>query len=338
MKKKLIGLFGIVVSGIALASCSSQDQKLSTSKDFELTIPEVDSNAKLLTGEEKTEFIESVSSYDYEADSKGLEEYINGYSSIVGVSKSYRIYEDYTKTTYCKTIIDYKNQNYWYYEKYIIKKNALTYTNEVETKIVLKDDSFIVKTSISLDGYKYYELDDYGLVPTNFKVSGKADIYTSVSSSYGKSIASSFLTYMNGEFYSNKEGYPSLGSGIHYSDNELYVSDNYAYCKNMMNGNTYNKYITVADKEFLGSYYLDMRTEDFTEYYLIKNELLDNSINLDNSKEYTFEEPSGLYTKYFPFHFLNVDASYNPTLFGTYRIIYQIPEDVLKSNFTITEV
>jgi hypothetical protein len=287
MKKKLIGLFGIVVSGIALASCSGQDQKLSTSKDFELTIPEVNSNAKLLTGEEKTEFIESVSSYDYEADSKGLEEYINGYSSIVGVSKSYRISKDYTRTTYCKTIIDYKNQNYWYYEKCIFKENDLTYTNEVETKIVLKDDNFIVKTSICLDGYKYYEMDNYGLNVTNFKVSGKADIYTSVSSSYGESIASSFLTYMNGAFYSNKEGYPSLGMIIHYSDNELYVSDNYAYCKIMMNGNSYNRYISVADNEFLGIYYLDMKHEDFTEYYFIKNELLDNSINLDNAKEYT---------------------------------------------------
>jgi hypothetical protein len=57
MKKKLIGLFGIAALGIALASCGYQDQKLSTSKDFDITIPEVDSNAKLLTGEEKTQFI-----------------------------------------------------------------------------------------------------------------------------------------------------------------------------------------------------------------------------------------------------------------------------------------
>ena len=54
MKKKFACLFGIVVSGIALASCSGEDSNLSTSKDFDLPLKDSwDSNAKLLTEEEK---------------------------------------------------------------------------------------------------------------------------------------------------------------------------------------------------------------------------------------------------------------------------------------------
>ena len=75
MKKKFACLFGIVVSGIALASCSSQDSKLSTAKDFDLTMPEVDPNAKLLTEEEKTAIVEDIDSYT--PDLNAVKEYMN---------------------------------------------------------------------------------------------------------------------------------------------------------------------------------------------------------------------------------------------------------------------
>ena len=339
MKKKLIGLFGIVVSGIALASCGGQaDEKLSTSKDFDLTMPEVDSNAKLLTGEEKTQFIEKNHSHIYESsDEAKVEEYMNGYSSIVIVDKTNYQGDDYTISCYSKSIMDYKNKNYWYYEKYIRTQNDVTYTDEVETKIVYKDDNFLVKTSINLNNHEYvsgWESSDDGFeYALSSEITGKADIYTTVSSNYDLGTLI-YLPSWNRLFYSLSQGYADLIDNGFNPDIDIYSLNNY----------TYNKYekddytdVIVSNNEFRGRYLKYSNREEFYEYYLIKDSLLDDSINLDGAKEYTYEE-NFYYYKRIDFPFYRFGDITNGTILGNYNFVSSIPEDVLKSNFTIFEL
>ena len=337
MKKKLIGLFGIVVSGIALASCRGQDQKLSTSKDFDLTMPEVDSNAKLLTGEEKTQFIEKNSSHIYESsDEAKVEEYMNGYSSMVIVAKANYQGDDYTLSRYSKSIVDYKNKNYWYYEKCISTQNDVTNIDEVETKIVYKDNNYIVKTSINLNNHEYlsgWESSDDGYeYALCSKITGKADIYTTVSSNYdlGTFI---YLPSWNRSFYSLSQGYAALIDNGLNPDIDIYSLNNY----------TYNKYekddytnVIVSNNEFQGRYLKYSNREEFYEYYLIKDSLLDDSINLDGANEYTYEENYYYKHRDFPFYqFGNVGMGF---ILGNYNLVSTIPADVVASNFTITEL
>ncbi|RIA78438.1 hypothetical protein EI71_00390 [Anaeroplasma bactoclasticum] len=337
MKKKLIGLFGIAALGIALASCGYQDQKLSTSKDFDITIPEVDSNAKLLTGEEKTQFIEKNSSHIYESsDEAKVEEYMNGYSSMVIVAKTNYLGDDYTLSGYFKSIVDYKNKNYWYYEKFIRTQNDVTYTDEVETKIVYKDDNFLVKTSINLNNHEYvsgWESSDdgyeYALVS---RITGKADIYTTVSSNYDLYIFIELPSW-NRSFYSLSQGYASLVNRGQDSSIDIYSLNNYTYSKLE---NDDNKQVIISNNEFLGSYYKRTDREQFYECYLIKDSLLDDSINLDGANEYTYEENYYYKHKEFPFYqFGNVTIG---SILGNYKLVSTIPADVVASNFTITEV
>ncbi len=337
MKKKLIGLFGIVVSGIALASCSGQDSKLSTSKDFDLTMPEVDSNAKLLTGEEKTQFIEKNYSHIYESiDDSKVEEYMNGYSSIVFVDKTNYQGDDYTISCYSKSIMDYKNKNYWYYEKHITTQNDVTYTDEVETRIVYKDNNYIVKTSINLNNHKYesgWESSDDGYEYALFsKITGKADIYTTVSSNYDL-YTFIYLSDLNRSFYSCSQGYASLVNRGQDSSIDIYSLNNYTYSK--IEKDDYTNVI-VSNNEFFGSYLKYSKREYCYEYYLIKDKLLDDSINLDGAKEYTYEE--NYYYKHREFPFYRFGDTLNGSILGNYKLVSSIPEDVLKSNFTITEV
>lgn len=59
MKKKLIGLFGIAACTVTLASCGV-NELYTTSKDFDVTMPEVDSSAMLATEEEKTKSLKRI--------------------------------------------------------------------------------------------------------------------------------------------------------------------------------------------------------------------------------------------------------------------------------------
>ena len=337
MKKKLIGLFGIVVSGIALASCGGQDQKLSTSKDFDLTMPEVDSNAKLLTGEEKTQFIEKNSSYIYESsDEAKVEEYMNGYSSIVIVAKTNYQGDDYTTSCYSKSIMDYKNKNYWYYEKCISTQNDVTNIDEVETKIVYKDNNYIVKTSINLNNHEYlsgWESSDDGYeYALCSKITGKADIYTTVSSNYDLYTFIE-LSSWNRSFYFLSQGYASLVNRGQDSNIDIYSLNNYTYSKLE---NYDNKQVIISNNEFLGSYYKRTDQEKFYEHYLIKDSLLDDSINLNGANEYTYEENYYYKHRDFPFYqFGNVAIGF---ILGNYNLVSTIPADVVASNFTITEL
>ena len=91
MKKRFICLAGIALCAIALSSCS-EDDKLSTAKDFDIQTLEVDSKAKLLTEDEKNKFCEE---YQILSPSKDdVASFLKDYSTMVSVYK--KVTEDYS--------------------------------------------------------------------------------------------------------------------------------------------------------------------------------------------------------------------------------------------------
>jgi hypothetical protein len=249
MKKKFIGLFGIVVTGIALASCSSQDSILSTSMDFHLPLRDTwDSNAKFLTEEEKAQIYENYKSYT--VDSNKVKDYMDNYSSIVMVGKRRFTTKEESLEYLSKFILDYKNNTYWYYEKEIKTVNEEKNISEIETKLVLKDNKYIAKTCLNLNNYRYWECKevDFGYTKENtFKVNGNAEFYTTLSKSFTEDILLAKVTNLNQSFYYYSEG----NRFINYESSDVYTLNNYTYC--ISNGNS-NMDILITDNEYIYDY------------------------------------------------------------------------------------
>ena len=340
MKKKFACLFGIVVSGIALASCSGEDSNLSTSKDFDLPLRDIwDSNAKLLTEEEKAQIYETYKSYTL--DSNKVKDYMDNYSSIVVVGKRRFSTKEESLEYLSKFILDYKNNTYWYYEKEIKTVNEEKNISEIETKLVLKDNKYIAKTSLNLNNYRYWECkeDDFGNTEENtYKVNGKAEFYTTLSKSFTEGILLSKVTDLNQNFYYISEGNRFINYGSAY----VYTLNNYTYC--ILNDNS-NMHILITDNEYMYDYikyensnynydtkeYDKNTNEYFSECYLVKDNLLDDSLNLSDIKEYAYD-----FTEYYKqemLPFLNTSTS--STAFISNGVVDSIPRDLYESNFTV---
>ena len=333
MKKKLIGLFGIAACTVTLASCGV-NELYTTSKDFDVTMPEVDSRAKLATEEEKNKIVEE--NYSYEPTLDELDSYAENYSSLVSICKDYKSSDEGSSCHYSKLIFDYKNQKYWFYEKYTVTKEDTTYTNEVETKIIYKDDKYTAKTSLTLDNYKYWEYKSTEVDGMTFEymdyytVSGKAEFYTTFSSEYGD--GKFFLPYATHYMYGLSKGIPALAAFSLYKKSELYISNNYSYCKYVNEDYDVTRVISSKD-DYFGKYDKGSNYETYYEYYLSKNDLLDDSMSLEMVPKYNFEDTT--YSKNNKLPYFPLNGEIERLLFGLLDIVDSIPRDLYESNFTV---
>lgn len=308
MKKKLIGLFGIVVSGIALASCGDAKSNLNTDKDFTVTAPKVDSDAKLLKNDEIAEYFDSICVNQATADEEE-NDYKENYNSLVNVSQYNKVFTSDTNNgedcIYNKTVYDYNSNIGWHYEKEVIKYKddngkPLTYVNEIETKFVLKDNYYIVKTDFKLDKFKIINPNplvndswEYSIIDRYKYISGTAKLYTKVDVNdctkyldYSKSMVSSFT-------FSEKDR--SVANSIKNEAGEIYAKEDYLYgVQYYSNEEGYDKQILLKKPLFRGVYYIretkEVKREQFLEMYLSKDSILDDSMSLEGYTEYEMEQ------------------------------------------------
>ena len=106
--------------------------------------------------------------------------------------------------------------------------------------------------------------------------------------------------------------------------------------------------IQITDNEYLYQYtkyensdynydtkeYDKNTNEYFSEYYLVKDNLLDDSLNLSDIKEYAYD-----YTAYYKLEMLPfLNTSPSSTAFVSSDVVNSIPREVYESNFTVTKV
>ncbi|RIA75708.1 hypothetical protein EI71_01277 [Anaeroplasma bactoclasticum] len=306
MKKKLLLTLSVAsVATIALASCGDAKSNLNTNKDFTITAPEADSDAKLLKAEEKQEYFDNIC-VDQATSDEELKDYKENYNSLVMLSQYNNVFTSDTNNgeyyVYSKTVYDYNSNIGWHYEKAVIKYNddngkPLNFVNEIETKFVLKDNYYIVKTDFKLDRLIVHnsnidagDWSSYALA--NKCVSGSAKLYTKVnpqeSNAYldSKENLSSFTSLV-------KDGY-RVNNYLN-SSCEVYVKDNYIY--DIVNsGSSKYQYKSIrVKKPLFAAYYLiseskSQKREQFYELYLSKDSILDDSMYLDGYTEYEVEQ------------------------------------------------
>ncbi len=343
MKKRLLLTLSVASAAtLALASCGDAKSNLNTDKDFTITAPEADSDAKLLKDEEKQEYFDNISVDQATADEE-LKDYKENYNSLVMLSQYNYVFTSDTNNgedcIYSKTVYDYNSNIGWHYEKEVIKYNddngkPLNFVNEIETNFVLKDNYYIVKTDFKLDRLTVYAsniyVDDLSIYSLAHKyVSGSAKLYTKVNPQ--ESNAYLDFTKENPSFFTSlvKDGY-QVNRYLN-SSSEVYVKDNYIYdIVNYESSNYQYKNIQVKKPLFAGYYWIgeskSQKHESFVEMYLSKDSILDDSMYLDGYTEYEVEQEFSS-VEPLPFY-SNLDALFSDSVVND-------PNNIFEKYFTV---
>lgn len=310
MKKRLLLTLSVAsVATLALASCGDAKSNLNTDKDFTVTVPEADSDAKLIKHDEIAEYFDSICVNQATADEEE-NDYKENYNSLAIISQYNNVFTSDTNNgedcIYNKTVYDYNSNIGWHYEKEVIKYKddngkTLTYVNEIETKFVLKDNYYIVKTDFKLDKFKI--INPNPLVNDSWEdiiydqckyISGTAKLYTKVDVNdctkhldYSKSMVSSFTEIV-------KDG--SVANSIKNEASEIYAKEDYLYGVQSHSNEEGDEYKQILLKKplFRGVYYIretkEEKREQFVEMYLSKDSILDDSMSLEGYTEYEMEQ------------------------------------------------
>ena len=300
MKKKLcLGLLFTSFACLTLASCNNgyesiASKEVDTSKDFDLEKPEPLSSAKLLSQDEKVEYISKNSNPDLDAIYANAK---NKYKTMVLLYQSKNLQSEegfnYSKIRYVKTLFDLNTGNAWYYEKYNEeleedgKKGTASF--ELETKVVNKDGNYIVRSTMDLNNYCCYHMsgkfqteygENEGIIGSAF-ATGHANIYTLVPSN---GLVLNFDNQYIKERIKGTNGVYTLARDNKFS---LYVneSNNYAYYK-AADGMWYD--ITITADNYYGKY-INVNSariqESHLEIYFSDKRVLDDEIDIYYLKE-----------------------------------------------------
>lgn len=291
MKKKLcLGLLFTSFACLTLASCnngfeSTASKEVDTSKDFDLEKPEPLSSAKLLSQDEKVEYISKNSNPDLDAIYANAK---NKYNTMVLLYKYKRVEtkdnNEILKQGCSKTVVDLKNGNAWYYEKYNVESPEEKISSfELETKVVNKEGNYIIRSTMDLNNYVYAP--SFSQKPT-YLVTGKSNLYTSISSNG---------LVLNFENRHIRNRIDTLAGTIARCEDEaynLYVdeSNSYTYYKTE-NGMAYD--ITITADNFYGHYrntYPDKVVEVAEEVYFSDKSIINDEIDTTDYKEYSIDD------------------------------------------------
>ncbi len=306
MKKKLIlSLFMTSFACVVLASCNENygniaSNEVDFSKDFDLARPSRKPSAKLLSQEEKIDFVNKNSNNDFNAFFEAAKE---KYKTMVWLAKRemYEKNDDGTTSSrqmYAKTVVDLQTGNSWYYEKWnqtyaggdgIIDSSSF----ELETKLVNKDGNYIVRSTLNLDNYQCWGvfIDEYGFenYAPLYYATGNANVYT---------IIPSDGLVLNIENEIIKQKIDCIMPGVISKEAEedsisLYIDENqnYIYKERNVQGLAYD--IEIQSDNYSGRYAntsINRLYEILTEIYFSEKSIMDDEINIDDCSFYSVQD------------------------------------------------